>query len=231
MIQNSNGFAPGPPPRAASVRVIAIDGPSASGKSTLARMLAAELGWAYVDTGAMYRTFAWWCVALGLDVSDERRVAAEISRWPTRLLCTDGQVQLLVNGYLPQNEMRTQATTEAASKIAVHSRVRRWMVARQRDCVRFGALVVEGRNIGTRVFPEAEWKFFIEASIEARRDRRGGPSAGADLAGRDRRDSQRRGDPLMPALGAIRIDNSAETPGQTLERLLKFVRSSPEAPR
>lgn len=226
MMRKSKASASGPLIRTESDQVIAIDGPSASGKSTLARMLAVELGWIYVDTGAMYRTFAWWCAALGLDVSDERVVAAELARWHTRLLCTDGQVHLLVNGYLPQNEMRTQATAEAASKIAVHPRVRRWMVARQRECVRFGALVMEGRDIGTRVFPEAAWKFFIEASMEARRERRGGPSAGGDLAGRDHRDSQRRGDPLMPALGAIRIDNSAETPNQTLKRLLKIVRDS-----
>lgn len=185
------------------------------------------MGVAYVDTGAMYRTFAWWCSAQGLDVADARAVASELSRWRIRLENLDGEVRLLVNGYFPAAEIRTPRTTEAASKIAVHRKVRTWMVDLQRDCTRFGSLVMEGRDIGTRVFPEAEVKFFIDASPaarKARRDAQGGAASAATLSERDRRDSQRRDDPLMPALGTLRIDNTLETAEQTVDRMLGLIR-------
>ena len=95
---------PAPPPDGPAPVVIAIDGPSASGKSTLARRLARELGFAYVDTGAMYRAFAWWCSARGLDVGDERIVALELKRWRTRLENLDGEVRMLVEGYFPDRK-------------------------------------------------------------------------------------------------------------------------------
>lgn len=208
--------------------MIAIDGPSASGKSTLARRLARELGAAYVDTGAMYRAFAWWCSAQGLDVANARAVASELSKWRIRLENLDGEVRLLVNGYFPASEIRTARTTEAASKIAVHRKVRTWMVALQRECTRFGSIVMEGRDIGTRVFPEAAVKFYIDASAsarKARRDAQGGAASAATLAERDRRDSQRRDDPLMPALGTLRIDNTQETADQTVIRMLELIRA------
>lgn len=210
-----------------AVTVVAIDGPSASGKSTLARRLAAELGFVYVDTGAMYRSFAWWCAAHGLDVADPKIVSRELGRWRTRLENIDGEIRMLVDGYFPAKEIRTSRTTDAASKIAVHAKVRAWMVALQRDCVRFGSLVMEGRDIGTKVFPDAPFKFFIDASSEARKARReaqSGVSTAATLTERDRRDSQRRGDPLMPALGTVRIDNTHETPEQTVVRMLALIR-------
>jgi cytidylate kinase len=227
--QTSNGasVAVTRPKPSARVVVIAIDGPSASGKSTLARKLARELGYSYVDTGAMYRTLAWWCSAQGLDVGNSRVVAAELNRWRTRLENIDGDIRLLVNGYFPTSEIRTARTTDAASKIAVHRQVRTWMVALQRDCTRFGSLVMEGRDIGTNVFPETDLKFFIDASPDARkarRDAQGGAAAAAKLAERDRRDSQRRDDPLMPGLGTYRIDNTLETPDQTVQRMLAIVK-------
>lgn len=175
----------------------------------------------------MYRTFAWWCSAQGIDVSNARTVTGELSKWRIRLENLDGEVRLLVNGYFPTAEIRTPRTTEAASKIAVHRKVRAWMVALQRDCLKFGALVMEGRDIGTRVFPEADVKFFIDASAAARKSRRdaqGGAASAATLAERDRRDSQRRDDPLMPALGTLRIDNTQETADQTVIRMLGLIR-------
>lgn len=214
-------MTPKPESTEATPLVIAIDGPSASGKSTLARRLAQTLHFAYVDTGAMYRTLAWWCCGHGVDVTIQSRVLAQLRRWKTRLVHVDGQVRLLVHGYHPEKEIRTPKVTDAASKIAVHPAVRRWMVARQRDCLAFGPLVMEGRDIGTKVVPETEFKLFIDATPAARQARRAGQGGDGNLAERDRRDSQRRGDPLIPALGAWRIDNSGETPEATLARILE----------
>lgn len=198
-----------------------MDGPSASGKSTLARMLAVRLGFAHVDTGAMYRTFAWWCLARGVEIGDEGALVAQLRRWRTRLVCVDGQVRLLADGYFPEKEIRTAAVSEAASRVSAVPAVRAWMVARQRECLKFGSVVMEGRDIGTRVFPETDFKFFIDAGAEARRERRSAELGGVGDAVRDRRDSQRKVDPLMPGVGAWRIDTTGETPEATLDRILK----------
>src|ERR1051326_3513730 len=121
--------------------VVAIDGTSASGKSTNARLVARALGFVYVDTGAMYRTLAWHCLKQGVDVHDARAVAARLRRWKTRLECVDGSVRLLVDGYYPEKEMRTAEVSAAVPHVAAVPKVRQWMVQRQRECTQFGDLV------------------------------------------------------------------------------------------
>ena len=118
--------------------VIAIDGTSASGKSTNARRVAQALGYVYVDTGAMYRTLAWYCLARRLDIHDPKAVAGVLRRWKTELSCVDRQVRLLVDGYYPEKEIRTAETSAAVPHVAAVPKVRAWMVRLQRDCVRFG---------------------------------------------------------------------------------------------
>lgn len=134
--------------------VIAIDGPSASGKSTNAKLVARALGYVYVDTGAMYRTLAWYCLKNGVDVHDGKAVGAVLRRWKTRLDCVDDRVRLLVDGHSPEQEIRTAETSAAVPHVAAVDRVRDWMVKLQRTCTRFGNLVMEGRDIGTNVFPK-----------------------------------------------------------------------------
>lgn len=195
--------------------VIAIDGPSASGKSTNARMVAKALGYAYVDTGAMFRTLAWHCLQQGVDPHDAPAVCRVLRRWKTRLECIDQKVWLLVDGYFPEKEIRTAETSAAVPHVAAIPKVREWMKRTQRECIRFGNLVMEGRDIGTHIFPETNFKFWLDASLDERSRRRAAEGVQENLAARDERDSQRAAAPLMPALGAIKINNSGMTPEQS----------------
>jgi cytidylate kinase len=203
--------------------VIAIDGTSASGKSTNARLVARALGFVYVDTGAMYRTLTWYCLRNRVDVHDPKAVAAACRRWKTTLVCADGdlrQVRLLVEGYYPEKEIRTEEVSLAVPDVSAVPKVRAWMKKHQRECLVFGNLVMEGRDIGTNVFPETDFKFYLDASLAERSRRREADGVREDLAGRDRSDSERAAAPLMIPLGAVLIDNSGETPDQTSARMI-----------
>jgi cytidylate kinase len=204
--------------------VIAIDGTSASGKSTNARLVARKLGFVYVDTGAMYRTLAWYCLQHGVDVQDPKAVAEACRRWKTTLECVEQDglraVRLLVNGYYPEREIRTAETSAAVPHVAAVPKVREWMKKTQRSCARFGPLVMEGRDIGSNVFPDTDYKFYLDASLAERTRRRAADGVQENLAARDQRDSQRSAAPLMVPLGAVVIDNSGETPEQTSARII-----------
>jgi cytidylate kinase len=195
--------------------VIAIDGTSASGKSTNAKLVAKALGFVYVDTGAMYRTLAWYCLKNKIDAHEARTVAAACRKWKTSLECKDGQVHLLVDQYYPQKEIRTAEVSAAVSHVAAVPKVREWMKRKQRECIQFGNLVMEGRDIGTNVFPETDYKFYLDARLEERTKRRHAEGVNENLAARDERDSQRAAAPLMIALGAKVINNSEMTSEQT----------------
>jgi len=213
-------MASAPPPPI----VVAIDGTSASGKSTNARRVAAALGYAYVDTGAMYRTLAWHCLRQRIPVEDPKAVTRALRRWKTELVCRQGQVSLLVDGYHPETEIRTAETSAAVPLVAAIPQVRTWMKKRQRDCLRFGNLVMEGRDIGTNVFPETEFKFYLDASLSERTRRRTADGVDENLEARDRRDSQRAVAPLMIPLGARVINNSELTSDQTTALILEELR-------
>ena len=200
--------------------VIAIDGTSASGKSTNARRVARALGYVYVDTGAMYRTLAWHCLMKRADVNDPKVVAEVCRRWKTALDCVDGEVRLLVGGYHPAREIRTAETSAAVPHVAAVPKVRDWMKKKQRECVRFGNLVMEGRDIGSNVFPETNFKFYLDASLDERVKRRTAEGVKENLAARDQRDSQRKAAPLIIPLGAMVINNSAMTSEQTSQVIL-----------
>lgn len=211
-------------------RVVAIDGPSASGKGTLARRLAAEFGCIYVDSGAMYRTLAWWALQSGLRCEKPMERAHEdalvrlMRRWDARLRVIDGAAWLTVGGYFPREEIRSDRVEKAVPVVAQVTRIRVWMVARQRECAGLGTLVMEGRDIGTEVFPLAPVKFFLEADAAVRQQRlnsRG--NAGSVGAGRDAMDATRRKGALYPALDAIRIDNTHQSPEETYEIMRSHV--------
>ena len=204
--------------------VIAIDGTSASGKSTNAKLVAKALGYVFVDTGAMYRTLAWHCLKKNIDVHDAKAVANACRRWKTTLVCVEGHVRLLVDDYFPEQEIRTAETSAAVSQVAAVPRVRDWMKKTQRDCIQFGHLVMEGRDIGTNVFPETDFKFYLDACIKERTKRREADGVQENLAARDHRDSQRAAAPLMIALGAKVINNSEMTSEQTSGLIIADVR-------
>jgi CMP/dCMP kinase len=204
--------------------VIAIDGTSASGKSTNAKLVARALGYIYVDTGAMYRTLAWYCLKNRIDVQNARTVAAACRKWKTSLVCVDSRVRMLVGGYYPEKEVRTPETAAAVPHVAAIPQVRKWMVKRQRECIQFGNLVMEGRDIGTNVFPETDFKFYLDAKLEERSRRRAADGVQENLAARDQRDSQRAVAPLMIGLGAKVINNSSMTSEQTSGLILAEIR-------
>jgi len=207
--------------------VIAIDGTSASGKSTNAQLIAKALGYVYVDTGAMYRTLAWYCLKKGLDVEDHKAVASACRRWKSELRCVEGElrhVRLLVEGYFPDKEIRSNETSGAVSHVAAVPKVRDWMKKAQRQCIQFGNLVMEGRDIGTNIFPETDFKFYLDANLEERARRREAEGVVEDLAARDERDSQRASAPLMIPLGAVMVNNSGQTPQQTSGFILEIIR-------
>jgi len=209
--------------------VIAIDGTSASGKSTNAKLVARALGYVYVDTGAMYRTLAWYCLQKRVDVDDEKAVAAACRKWKTSLECMEKDglrvVHLLVEGYFPEKEIRTRETAAAVSRVAAVPKVRDWMKKTQRECIQFGDLVMEGRDIGTNVFPETDYKFYLDATLAERSARRAADGVNENLAARDQRDSQRAVAPLMIALGAKVINNSQMTSEQTSGLLLAEIKA------
>lgn len=211
--------------------VIAIDGTSASGKSTNAKLVARALGFVYVDTGAMYRTLAWYCLSHHVDIQNAKAVAAACRKWKTSLTCVDGHVRLTVEGYYPEREIRTHEVSAAVSHVATVAKVRDWMKKTQRDCIQFGSLVMEGRDIGTNVFPDTDFKYYLDAQLEERTRRRKAEGVNENLAARDKRDSQRASAPLMIALGAKVINNSHMTSEQTSGMLIADIHARLNAAR
>jgi len=204
--------------------VIAIDGTSASGKSTNSKLIAKALNYVHVDTGAMYRTLAWYCVKQNVDVQNAKAVTSLCRRWKASLKCADGSAYLTVDGYYPAKEIRSAEVSAAVSHVAVIPKVREWMKKTQRDCIKFGNLVMEGRDIGTNVFPETDFKYYLDAKLEERARRRAADGIQENLAARDQRDSQRAAAPLMIALGAKVINNSQMTSEQTSGMILADIK-------
>lgn len=207
------------------MRVIAIDGPAGSGKSTIARNLATELGVAYLDTGAMYRAVAFAALRSGVDPG-EVDLVAELVR---SLELEVGPEGITVDGVDATIEIRGPEVTRAVSAVAANPEVRRELVRRQREWVTTrGGAVVEGRDIGTVVFPEAELKAYLTARLDVRAGRRHQEvadldyeSVASDMARRDTFDSERDVDPLQQAEDAVLIDTSDRTVDEIVADLLE----------
>jgi cytidylate kinase len=198
-----------------TVRVVAVDGPAGAGKSTASRGLAGRLGFAYVDTGAMYRAVGVLARQRGIDLEDEAALAGLIDG----LRIDAAGERLVVDGRDLSAVVRTGDAGELASRVSTWPVVRERLVALQRRLGRDGNVVMEGRDIGTVVFPDAGLKIFLTASPEERARRRAAELAArgevadecqlaADIARRDRRDSERAHSPLRPAVDAIVVDTS-----------------------
>ncbi len=212
------------PLKSKSPIVIAIDGTSASGKSTNSKLVAKALNFVHVDTGAMYRTLAWYCLKHRIDAQDPKAVAAACRRWKPALKCADSNAYLVLDGYYPAREIRTAEVSAAVPHVAAVPKVRVWMKRTQRECLKFGNLVMEGRDIGTNVFPETDFKYYLDAKLEERSRRRAADGVQENLAARDQRDSQRAAAPLMIALGAKVINNSHMTSDQTSSVILADIK-------
>jgi cytidylate kinase len=200
--------------------IIAIDGPSAAGKSTLAKRLAKELGFTYLDTGAMYRALALKVLREGIDIGNNEMLTELIGRTAIDLLETGGKPHVLLDGEDVSELIRTPEVSQMASKASALKIVRQWMLLRQRALGQRGDVVAEGRDIGTVVFPDAEVKIYLDASAHERARRRveelrrAGRQVSLDetlreMIERDKRDSERALAPLCKADDAVAIDSSA----------------------
>lgn len=211
--------------------IVAIDGPSGAGKGTVARAVAARLGYRHVDTGAMYRAVAWKALRDGVELGDEHAVAATGEHATFDL--EHGRV--VIDGDDVAAAIRTPEIDRAAAVVARHAAVRRVLVARQRAMAEGGAVVMEGRDIGTVVFPQADIKIYLDASPDERARRRAADPAHASsktsqlsevataLAERDKSDSTRAVSPLSVAPDAVVIDTTGVPVSDVIEKVLALV--------
>ncbi len=207
------------PGRARHHLIIAIDGPVGAGKSTAARLLARRLGYRYVDSGAMYRALAWKAVQEGLDLDDEQSVRRLAEATSITLESSGDRQLILVDGQEVSRQIREREVEQASSRISTLASVRRVMVGRQRGMAAKGGVVMDGRDIGTVVFPDADVKFYLQASLEVRVKRRyleaqaAGGTRGLEqfakeIKVRDARDMGRSASPLRKANDAVIINTT-----------------------
>lgn len=210
--------------------IIAIDGPSGAGKGTVARALARALGFRHVDTGAMYRAIGWRASERGIPLDDEAGVAQVAE---SAVFEIEGD-RVVIDGHDVTRAIRTPEIDSAASRVARLERVRQILVARQRSIGAAGGIVMEGRDIGTVVFPEADVKIYLDASAEERARRRAADPAHAAadranvataLAERDKRDTTRTVSPLRVADDAVTVITDGLTPDEVVGRVLELVRA------
>jgi cytidylate kinase len=207
--------------------IIAIDGPAGAGKSTIASRLARKLGYINLESGAMYRALALKAIDEDASLDDEAALVKLAQESRIQLEPTLGGNRTLLNGRDVSERIRERDVSEAASRVSVHPGVRAWMVARQREMGAGGGVVMEGRDIGTKVFPDADLKIFLDADPVVREQRRMeqqkikgevAASVAADLRERDHRDRTRAASPLIAAADAVVIDSSMMTEDEVLAR-------------
>ncbi len=214
---------------------VAIDGPAGAGKSTLARQLARDLGYIYVDTGAMYRAVGLYALRAGADPADPAAVDPLLPGIRLRLAVLDGEQHIYLNGEDVSALIRTEAVGMAASAVGANPAVRAFLLGLQRDMARTGNVLMDGRDIGTVILPDATVKIFLTASPEARARRRwleyqaaGRPDRYedvlADVKRRDEQDSGRAAAPLRRAEDAVLLDTSAMDLAQSLAALKQIIK-------
>lgn len=213
--------------------IVAIDGPAGAGKSTLARRVAARLGYIYINTGALYRALALWALRLGTELSDMHRLG-QLAKEAVLELTPDGRV--LLNGEDVSEPIRTPEVSAAASQVSAVPEVRRALLGVQRQMAAAASVVMEGRDIGTVVFPEAQVKIFLDADPDERARRRSEELASAGNQGavdkvkeeiqmRDRNDRRRKEAPLVQAPDAQLLDTTGLSICEVEEEILKIVRA------
>lgn len=193
-------------------RVISIDGPAASGKSSVAKALAAMLGWSFVNSGEFYRATTWAMLDAGVDVDNESAVAGALSGAVLDADFIDGISRVTVGGDVVSSDaMSTPEVNAAVSKVARVPSVRTMVVERLRALAAAQEVTMEGRDIGSVVFPDTPYKFYVDASEEVRQQRRAAQGLTDQISQRDRADSQRKSSPLTIPQGAVVVDSSEMT--------------------
>jgi CMP/dCMP kinase len=214
--------------------IIAIDGPAGAGKSTIASRLARKLGYANLESGAMYRALALKAILSDISFDDEPALVQLARESRIQLEPTSSGNRVLLNGQDVTQRVRETDVTEGASRVSVHPQVRELMVTRQQEMGAGGGVVMEGRDIGTKVFPNADVKVFLDADPFVREQRRlqqqnaRGASAqatAAELRERDRRDRTRATSPLVPAHDALILDSTLLSEDQVLAQIEEFIQS------
>ncbi|MBU1692790.1 MAG: (d)CMP kinase [Verrucomicrobia bacterium] len=219
------------------VSVVAIDGPSASGKSTVSKRVAQELKFTYVDSGSLYRGMTWKALRDGVEIGRPDQVIELMNRMKLEFYTENRVVLFTMDGEDPGQQIRSEPVRENVADIAAIPEVRVFMVDRLREMVRFGDIVMEGRDIGTVVFPESPFKYYLDADPEERARRRSlelKSMEGVDdvgkvldsLARRDRKDSTRKTAPLQIALGARVINSTSMTIEEVVALITAEVRAA-----
>jgi cytidylate kinase len=217
--------------------IVAIDGPGASGKSTTTKLVAQALGYTYLDTGAMYRAVTCLALEWKVDPSDAEALAAIAGSMDFRFEGGPDDVRVLVDGHDRSEDIRTPDVTRHVSEVSAHPEVRRALVSLQRDLGAEGGIVAEGRDMTTVVFPDAEVKVYLDASLDVRAKRRAldfetqGTETTVEeqqdeIAARDRKDSSRAHSPLSRATDAVVVDTTGLTIEQQVEEVLKLARQA-----
>ncbi|PWM68972.1 MAG: (d)CMP kinase [Clostridiales bacterium] len=213
---------------------VAIDGPSGSGKSTLAKTLSKKLGWLYIDTGAMYRTVGLYAKRNQIEPNDEKSLQKHFSKIDIKLEWIDGSQHVFLNGEDVSDKIRTPEMSMYASAVSALPAVRAFLLEKQRDFARNNNVIMDGRDIGTVVLPDAQVKIFLKAGNEERARRRYEELIAKgqdvkfedvldDMLKRDKNDSTRAAAPCVPAHDAVLLDNSGYEPETTERKAMEII--------
>jgi len=201
-------------------RVIAIDGPAASGKSSVARKLAPQLGFIYVNSGAIYRAITWHLLQNGIRLEESERIAQALDSAALACVVEDYEARIVVDDVDPAEHLRDDRVNESVSRVSKSPRVREMVSERLHDCAEEHDVVIEGRDIGSVVFPDTPYKFYIDASPEVRLQRRAAQGERDEITIRDRDDVSRAVSPLVKARDAHAIDTSNVTVEQVVMEIM-----------